>query len=98
MNDLLRTVAGGCAIRLRVVPGSSRARLVGRHGDAIKVAVTAPPELGKANKEVESVVAEALGLGRRDVAITAGLTSRDKTLLIRRASDDVRERLIAALS
>ncbi len=94
----LRCHDDGCSLRLRVVPGSSRSKIAGRHGDALKVAVTAPPERGKANQDVVAVLAEALGLARRDLTITAGLASRDKTVFVRCTETDLRERLAAALS
>ena len=40
-------------LALKVVPGASRDRIVGEHGDALKVAVAKPPEDGAANQAVE---------------------------------------------
>ena len=69
------------SLRLRVVPGTTHPGVVGRLGDAWKVRVTAPPEAGKANEAVLTLLADVLGLERRGsrdkvVALT-GLTHED---------------------
>ena len=53
---------GGTCLRLRVSAGASRSRVLGSHGGALKLSVKAPPERGKANREVLALVAEAFGL------------------------------------
>jgi hypothetical protein len=63
-------------------PNASRARIVGRRGEAVKVAVAAPPEKGKANRAVERLLAEALGLSASRVRIVAGAAARAKTVRI----------------
>jgi uncharacterized protein len=68
------------SLRLRVVPGASRPGVVGRHGDAWKVRVTAPPEGGKANDAVLTLVADALRVPRRDLELASGQASRDKVI------------------
>ena len=87
MSGLLATLAiedrqGGLAIALRVAPGASRERVVGIHGRALKVAVQAAPEKGKANARVLQVLATALGISTRDLTLLSGDTSRDKRILI----------------
>ena len=56
-------------------------------GDALKVRVTAPPERGRANAAVEGLVADALGLPRRDARVVAGMTSTRKLLEIEGISE-----------
>jgi uncharacterized protein (TIGR00251 family) len=75
-------VAESTRIRLRVSPGAARSSVVGRHGDGWKVRVAAPPEGGRANAEAVRLVAAALGVPERDVALVTGQRSRDKTLAI----------------
>ena len=67
-------------VRLRVSPGAKRAHVVGRHGDAWKVRVAAPPEGGRANDAIIRLVADTLALPRDAVALVAGHGSRDKTV------------------
>ena len=79
---LLTPTPKGVRLRLRVKPGASRSRLVAAHGGALKLEVNAPPEKGKANRELVKLLARELKLSRTDIEITAGTTSQDKTVLI----------------
>lgn len=78
----LRPHADGVLLPVRVVPGASRTRIVGELGGALKVAVAAPPEKGRANRAVADLLARALGLSRGDVRLIAGATSPRKTFLL----------------
>jgi uncharacterized protein (TIGR00251 family) len=72
----------GIRLRLMVVPGASRDRIVGPHGDALRVQVAAPPEKGRANAAVVALLARTLGVRRKVVAITAGHGSRRKIAVV----------------
>ena len=65
-------------VLLRVAPGAARAGVVGRHGDAWKVRVTAPPEDGRANDAVLRLLADTLAVPRNAVLLVSGHGSRDK--------------------
>jgi uncharacterized protein len=65
-------------VRLRVSPGAARAGVVGRHGDAWKVRVAAPPEGGRANEAVVRLLADTLSLPREAVTLVSGHGARDK--------------------
>jgi uncharacterized protein (TIGR00251 family) len=67
-------------LSLKVIPKSSRDRIVGWLGDRLKVQVTAAPERGKANDAVIGVLSEALGVPRSAVRIVAGETSPLKSV------------------
>ena len=67
-------------LRLRVSAGASRRRVLGVHGGALKLSVKAPPEKGRANKDVVSLVAETFGLAPSDVTILSGESSPDKVV------------------
>jgi uncharacterized protein len=79
----VRDHAGGCLLALRVQPGARKNGLKGEQAGALKLAVTAPPEGGRANVAVIELLAELLGLKRGQVAIVGGATSRNKKVLIR---------------
>ena len=70
----------GATLRVHVVPGASRTEIKGRHGDAIKVRVSAPPEAGRANQAVTDLIEDTCG-GR--ASILSGQTSRTKVVLVR---------------
>jgi len=90
------TRAPECAILdVWVQPGASRRRIAGMMGDALKVAVSAPPEKGKANKAVERLLAEALGLPRSSVQVIAGASSRRKKVRLKGVGRERLDELLA---
>jgi uncharacterized protein len=82
-------------LRVRVVPGAKRTAIAGRHGEAWKVRVTAPPERGRANEAVVELLSTRLGLATRDVAVVAGASARDKVVELRGVSADEVERKLS---
>ncbi len=71
---------GGFELAIKVVPGASRTEVVGPLGNRLKVRVAAPPEGGKANRELLRLLQEWLGV--RDVEIAAGLSRAEKTVRV----------------
>lgn len=59
-------------------PGSGRAAVVGRHGDAWKVRVTEPPERGRANDALLRLLADVLSVPRDAITLVSGHGGRDK--------------------
>jgi uncharacterized protein YggU (UPF0235/DUF167 family) len=51
--------AEGCVLPVRAQPGARKAGVLGEQAGALKVAVTAPPEDGRANRALVEVLAEA---------------------------------------
>ena len=85
-------------LRLRVVPGAPSDGIVGRHGEAWKIRVAAPPEDGRANDAVVRLLASALGIARGDVTLVAGHGSRDKVVELAGIDGGVAERRLEAAS
>lgn len=70
-------------LRVKVVPGSSRSEAVGYMADGtLKIKIQAPPEKGKANAELRSLLAKALDISPRNVEIVSGESSPLKRLRI----------------
>jgi uncharacterized protein (TIGR00251 family) len=84
----------GCCLPVRAQPGARKPGVLGEQAGALKVAVTAPPQDGRANKALVESLAELLGIRRSQVELLAGATGRDKRFLIRGLS---REQLEAKL-
>jgi uncharacterized protein len=76
-------------VAIRVKPGSARTAVGGRHGDALVVSVTARAVDGKATEAALRAVAEAFDVGRRDVSLVTGATSRDKVVEIDGTAEDL---------
>jgi len=76
----------GIVLRVRAAPGARRAGIAGEHQGQLKIAVTQPPEKGKANKALVAELAEALGVRKSQVVLLSGETSHDKRFLIRETS------------
>jgi uncharacterized protein (TIGR00251 family) len=86
--------AEGCVVAVRAQPGARRDGIVGEHAGMLKVAVTAPPDKGRANDAIGKVLADALGLKRSQVELLSGPTSRQKKFLCRGVTAEaVRNRL-----
>ena len=86
-------------LAVRVHPKARRAGLGGWTADgALKVAVKAAPEGGRANRELEARIAEVLGVPRRAVTVARGEGSRSKWLEVRGLdADEMKRRIEAAL-
>ena len=63
-------------------PGAGRTQVMGRHGDAVKIRVAAPPEQGRANAALVTLLADRLGVPAKAVTLTVGETSRTKRFRI----------------
>ena len=83
-------------LRLRVVPGARREGLVGRHGDAWKLRVTASPERGAANDAVVRLLADRLALPSGAVRVVSGHGARDKIVEVAGIAPPELERRLAS--
>jgi uncharacterized protein (TIGR00251 family) len=63
---------GGVELSVKVVPGASRSRVVGRWGKALRLTVSTPAQRGRANVAVLKLLAATFGVKRADVTIVSG--------------------------
>lgn len=79
---MIEGTAGGIRLRVRVQPRASRTELAGRHGDALKVRLTAPPVEGAANEALLRFLAERLGVSRSAIRLLSGASGRAKVVTV----------------
>ena len=79
----IATHAEGATLAVRAQPGARENAVVGEHSGALKVAVTAPPEDGRANAALVEMLRDWLGLKRSQIELASGATNRNKVFLIR---------------
>lgn len=83
MSDWLRVAADGrLTLTLHIQPGAKKTECAGRHGDALKIRLSAPPVDGKANDALLRFLADQLALPRSAVLLKSGQTSRQKVVEI----------------
>ncbi|MGE0143192.1 MAG: DUF167 domain-containing protein [Planctomycetota bacterium] len=73
------------SFRVRAAPGAKREGITGAMAGAVKVAVQAPAEDGRANERILRVLADALDVSLRHVRLASGARSRDKVVTIEAA-------------
>ena len=71
-----------CVLRLKVLPGAKRTKVIGPYGDQLKIAIAAPPVDGRANTVLLSWLADTLGIARSSITLLSGQTSRLKRVEI----------------
>ena len=88
----LKQTAQGLTFTVKVQPRARKNAITGTVGDALKLALTAPPVEGKANEAVISFFAKFFDIPRSSITIASGATSRLKIIRISGASRQTLER------
>ena len=84
----------GVTFAVRVQPRARRNAIVGELGDAMKVALTAPPVDGRANEACVEFIADLLRVSKPAVTLVSGQSSRNKVVRVTGLSaEEVRGRL-----
>lgn len=78
----VRDTAQGATFSVKVHPRARKNAITGEVGDALKLALTAPPVEGAANEACVRFLAELLELPRSSVTIAAGESSRQKLIRV----------------
>jgi uncharacterized protein len=86
--------SAGVTFAVKVHPRAKKNAITGEVGDALKVALTAPPVDGKANAACIEFFAELLNVPRSSVTITSGQSSRNKVIRVTGLSaEEIKKRL-----
>jgi hypothetical protein len=90
--------SGRVLLQVRLQPGARRAGVLGEWNGLLKLAVSAPPEDGRANRAAAELLAELFGLRPSAVTLVRGHSSRTKVFRLALALAPARARLAALLA
>ncbi len=69
-------------LEVYVKPNASRNAIVGRHGERLKISITAPPIENQANQELIKFLAKYLEVSKSQINVSKGTQSRNKLIAI----------------
>ncbi|WP_299840034.1 DUF167 domain-containing protein [uncultured Paracoccus sp.] len=78
MSDLSHLAVPGTVIAVRVTPRAAKNAVLLDEVGRVRVLVTTVPEGGRANAEVQKLLAKALGVAKTRLVLIRGATGRDK--------------------
>ncbi len=78
-----RWSGGDVVLTLRVQPHAKRDEIVGVHGAALKVRITAPPVDGAANTHLVEWLAELFDVPRSSIILESGESGRNKRIRVK---------------
>ena len=83
-------------LAFHIVPNAKADRVIGTHGDSVKIKLRAPAVEGKANAALIEFLATQLQLSKHAIALERGHKSRDKLVRIEGLNEDeIRRRLLS---
>jgi uncharacterized protein (TIGR00251 family) len=98
MMPLIRATQDGASLAVRAQPGARKSRIVGVHDGSLKVAVSAPPEDGRANDALIELLARTLGIRENRIRLSQGRSDRRKVFdIIGMTPDELGQALQAVL-
>ena len=84
---------------MHVQPRAGQTQITGRHGDALRIRVAAPPVDGRATEAARAALAAALDVAPSSVTLVAGERSRLKRFRVAGLAEaDARTRVAALLA
>lgn len=99
LASVLQETAAGTLLLIQVQPKARRSGVSGLHAGRLKVAVTEPPDKGKATAAVLELLADTLDIPVSRLAVRRGEISRLKDICIEGVSAMViLERLVRVLA
>lgn len=90
----IRDTPAGLTFAVKVHPRARKNAITGEVGDALKLALTAPPVDGRANQACIEFFANLLDVPRSSITIASGEASRNKIIRVTgRSADEIRSRI-----
>ncbi|MGA8152526.1 MAG: DUF167 domain-containing protein [Terriglobales bacterium] len=78
----VRETGAGVTFAVKVQPRAKKNAITGELGDALRLALTAPPLKGRANQACIEFLANLLDVPRSSVTIASGETNRRKVIRV----------------
>jgi uncharacterized protein (TIGR00251 family) len=69
-------------LQVKVQPGAGRNEVAGFSGGVLQIKIAAPPEKGRANRELIDFLSRLLDVRKSAIAIVKGATSRNKLIAV----------------
>ncbi len=82
INDCFKITGNDIIVKVKIVPGSSRNKIIGAYINALKISIAAPPVEGKANKKCIAYLAKFFEVAKSKIEIISGQTSKNKLIKI----------------
>lgn len=82
IDDCFKIRGNDIIIKVKIVPGSSKNKIIGVYNDALKISIAAPPVEGKANKKCIAYLAKYFDVAKSKIEIISGQTSKNKLIKI----------------
>jgi hypothetical protein len=81
-------------LTFKVQPGARKTEFTGKHGDAWKLLIAAPPVDGKANDAIIRFLASVAGIPASSVRIVSGFAASTRLIELSRIDEEALERAI----
>ena len=78
----------GIVLPVRAHAGARQNAVLGERQGALRIAVTAAPEKGKANRAIIDLLSDRLGVAKSSIELIAGETTPQKRFLVIGADED----------
>jgi len=88
MTDWLRAEGDSVVLTLHIQPGAKTTGFAGRHGEAMKIRLAAPPVDGKANAALTRFLADFCAVPKSAVSLVSGHSARAKRVRVDGISPD----------
>lgn len=82
IDDCFKIRGNDIIIKVKIVPGSSKNKIIGVYNDALKISIAAPPVEGKANKKCIAYLAKYFDVAKSKIEIISGQISKNKLIKI----------------
>ncbi len=82
INSYFKITGNDIIIKVKIVPDSSKNKIIGVYNDSLKINITAPPVEGKANKKCIAYLAKYFDVAKSKIEIISGQTSKNKLIKI----------------